>query len=136
MLLMNTSSSVSSYPRAPGLFSLIDTMWPPVMPLTEPSCGQPSEEVSRPDLESSLSGTELGTATVVRWLCLSLGSTMQLVPLSAVMCECHLGQTTAPLQCQYSDGSFPCSSGKFLMNFGLYFSFVRNTKSASAWNLY
>ncbi|XP_049981062.1 DNA repair-scaffolding protein isoform X3 [Alexandromys fortis] len=31
--------------RAPGLFSLIDTMWPPVMPLTEPSCGQPSEEI-------------------------------------------------------------------------------------------
>ncbi|CAO2630983.1 DNA repair-scaffolding protein [Lemmus lemmus] len=30
--------------RAPGLFSLIDTMWPPVMPLAEPSCGQPSEE--------------------------------------------------------------------------------------------
>ncbi|XP_005370427.1 DNA repair-scaffolding protein [Microtus ochrogaster] len=31
--------------RAPGLFSLIDTMWPPVMPLAEPSCGQPSEEI-------------------------------------------------------------------------------------------
>ncbi|XP_038202336.1 DNA repair-scaffolding protein isoform X2 [Arvicola amphibius] len=30
---------------APGLFSLIDTMWPPVMPLAEPSCGQPSEEI-------------------------------------------------------------------------------------------
>ncbi|XP_057620920.1 DNA repair-scaffolding protein isoform X1 [Chionomys nivalis] len=31
--------------RAPGLFSLIDTMWPPVMPLAEPSCGHPSEEI-------------------------------------------------------------------------------------------
>nr|XP_048308401.1 DNA repair-scaffolding protein isoform X3 [Myodes glareolus] len=31
--------------RAPGLFSLIDTMWPPVMPLAESSCGQPSEEI-------------------------------------------------------------------------------------------
>ncbi|XP_007648238.1 DNA repair-scaffolding protein isoform X3 [Cricetulus griseus] len=31
--------------RTPGLFSLIDTMWPPVMPLAEPSCGQPSEEI-------------------------------------------------------------------------------------------
>ncbi|XP_075826800.1 DNA repair-scaffolding protein isoform X1 [Microtus pennsylvanicus] len=31
--------------RAPGLFSLIDTMWPPVMPVAEPSCGQPSEEI-------------------------------------------------------------------------------------------
>ncbi|XP_052595909.1 DNA repair-scaffolding protein isoform X3 [Peromyscus californicus insignis] len=29
----------------PGLFSLIDTMWPPVMPLAEPSCGEPSEEM-------------------------------------------------------------------------------------------
>ncbi|XP_052595907.1 DNA repair-scaffolding protein isoform X1 [Peromyscus californicus insignis] len=31
--------------RTPGLFSLIDTMWPPVMPLAEPSCGEPSEEM-------------------------------------------------------------------------------------------
>ncbi|OBS78170.1 hypothetical protein A6R68_19441, partial [Neotoma lepida] len=30
--------------RTPGLFSLIDTMWPPVMPLAQPSYGQPSEE--------------------------------------------------------------------------------------------
>ncbi|XP_051006549.1 DNA repair-scaffolding protein [Acomys russatus] len=30
--------------RTPGLFSLIDTMWPPVIPLTKPSYGQPSEE--------------------------------------------------------------------------------------------
>ncbi|XP_031219054.1 DNA repair-scaffolding protein isoform X3 [Mastomys coucha] len=28
--------------RTPGLFSLIDSLWPPVIPLTEPSCGQPS----------------------------------------------------------------------------------------------
>ncbi|XP_040607148.1 DNA repair-scaffolding protein isoform X3 [Mesocricetus auratus] len=32
--------------RTPGLFSLIDTMWPPVMPLAEPSCGHPSEEIN------------------------------------------------------------------------------------------
>ncbi|XP_076404485.1 DNA repair-scaffolding protein isoform X8 [Peromyscus maniculatus bairdii] len=31
--------------RTPGLFSLIDTMWPPAMPLAEPSCGEPSEEM-------------------------------------------------------------------------------------------
>ncbi|XP_052013826.1 DNA repair-scaffolding protein isoform X2 [Apodemus sylvaticus] len=30
--------------RAPGLFSLIDSLWPPLIPLTEPSCGQPSGE--------------------------------------------------------------------------------------------
>ncbi|KAL6083714.1 hypothetical protein STEG23_014613, partial [Scotinomys teguina] len=30
--------------RTPGLFSLIDTMWPPVMPLAKPSCGESSEE--------------------------------------------------------------------------------------------
>ncbi|XP_073924602.1 DNA repair-scaffolding protein isoform X5 [Castor canadensis] len=31
--------------RSPGLFSLIDTIWPPVIPLKAPSHGQPSEEV-------------------------------------------------------------------------------------------
>lgn len=31
--------------RTPGLFSLIDTMWPPVIPLIEPSCTHPSEEI-------------------------------------------------------------------------------------------
>ncbi|XP_051046936.1 DNA repair-scaffolding protein isoform X2 [Phodopus roborovskii] len=35
----------SSGAWTPGLFSLIDTMWPPVMPLAEPSCGQPSGEI-------------------------------------------------------------------------------------------
>lgn len=30
--------------RTPGLFSLIDSLWPPVISLTEPSCGQPSGE--------------------------------------------------------------------------------------------
>ncbi|XP_076798617.1 DNA repair-scaffolding protein isoform X2 [Arvicanthis niloticus] len=28
----------------PGLFSLIDSLWPPLVPLTEASCGQPSGE--------------------------------------------------------------------------------------------
>ncbi|XP_008842728.1 DNA repair-scaffolding protein isoform X2 [Nannospalax galili] len=32
--------------RTPGLFSLIDTIWPPVMPLTMPGHGQPSEEAT------------------------------------------------------------------------------------------
>ncbi|XP_036052048.1 DNA repair-scaffolding protein isoform X2 [Onychomys torridus] len=31
--------------RTPGLFSLIDTMWPPMMSLAEPSSGEPSKEM-------------------------------------------------------------------------------------------
>ncbi|GAB1300038.1 DNA repair-scaffolding protein [Apodemus speciosus] len=43
---VRSEGSTESYKRklTPGLFSLIDSLWPPVIPLTEPSCGQPSGE--------------------------------------------------------------------------------------------
>lgn len=44
--MMNTSDSSFSFSRTAGLFSLIDTLWPPLMPLKAPGHGQAFEEVS------------------------------------------------------------------------------------------
>lgn len=43
----NTINSIFFFPRTAGLFSLIDTMWPPAMPLKAPGRGQDHEEVSQ-----------------------------------------------------------------------------------------
>ena len=44
---MSIINNIFSFSRTAGLFSLIDTMWPPVMPLKAPGHGQACEEVSR-----------------------------------------------------------------------------------------